>query len=256
MKVEKEWWKGFFDGTYLITDARSVGDPALTRRETDLIEDALGAGKDDSILDLCGGHGRHSLELAKRGYRRLTVLDCSEYLIRVGRRLAREAGADIRFVRADARSSGLEPGGYAAVFIMANSFGYSQDERENMRVLKEARRLLGRSGKIMLDIADAGYVKRNLVPLTWHEAGGDMVVCRERELDGALVKARELVISKKKGLVRDGRYCERLYGAREIRRLLKRAGFQRIFVRDRLSLHGKKADYGFLTSRLVVTATK
>lgn len=256
MSMGKDWWKGFFNEIYLVTDARSVCDPGLTRREIDLVEKFLDLDKRDSILDLCGGHGRHSLELARRGYCNLTVLDFSDYLIKLGRKTAREKGFNVKFVRRDARSTRLKPGNYSIVFIMANSFGYFQSDKENLRILKEIHRLLKKEGRVLLDLTDADYVKNNLKPFSWHEADKDIVVCRNRNLKRNIIKAREVVISKKKGLVRDGYYCERLYTRNRIKRLLKTAGFKDLSVKDDIALHKKKKDYGFLTSRMIVTAAK
>ena len=90
IKVKKDWRKDFFNHIYLITDARSVCDVELTCREIDLLEKTLNLKKTDRILDLFGGQGRHSIELAKRGYRNLSVLDYSNYLINLGKRLARK----------------------------------------------------------------------------------------------------------------------------------------------------------------------
>ena len=256
MKVKKDWWKGFFNETYLITDARSVMDPDLTKREADLVEDLLRLNKSEKILDLCGGHGRHSIELAKRGYKDLTVLDYSDYLIKLGRRTAREIGADVRFICQDARDTKLKKADYATVFIMANSFGYSSSESDNTRLLKETHRVLKSGGRLLLDLADPDYVRENLKPVSWHEASEDIIVCRKRELKNDIIRAREIVVSKKKGLIRDGRYCERLYAEDKISRVLKEIGFKDVAVRKEISLHKKKTDYGFLTSRMVVTAKK
>ncbi len=67
IQVDPDWWKTLFDDIYLLTDARSVCDEEITRREVDLICELLPIRPDHKILDLCGGHGRHSLELAARG---------------------------------------------------------------------------------------------------------------------------------------------------------------------------------------------
>ena len=252
----KDWWKKFFNEIYLITDSRSVCDNDLTRRETELLERILKLDKKDRILDLCGGHGRHCLELAKRGYSDLTVLDLSDYLIKLGKGLAKEARCKVRFVRRDARFSGLKADDYSAIFIMANSFGYFPDEKENSRILKETYRLLKKGGRLLLDMADASHVKNNLKPVSWHEANSDVLVCRQRQLEGDVIKAREIVLSKKKGLLRDGFYCERIYNKNKISRLLKRVGFGAVSVKKGVSLHKQKRDYGFLTSRMFVTAVK
>ena len=63
IRVEPDWWKAIFDEVYLLTDARSVCNDAITQREVDLVCELLPVQAEHRILDLCGGHGRHSLEL-------------------------------------------------------------------------------------------------------------------------------------------------------------------------------------------------
>jgi D-alanine-D-alanine ligase len=255
-RIKKDWWKNFFDEIYLITDSRSVCDSILTSREVDLLEDILHLNRRDKIFDLCGGYGRHSLELAKRGYRDLTVLDYSHYLVRLGKKMAKKAGLNIKFFCRDARNSGLRSNSYSKAFIMANSFGYFSDESENFIILQEMHRLLQVGGRVLLDLADPDYVKRHLRPLSWHEANKDIIVCRKRELQDDIIKAREIVVSKKRGLLRDGFYCERVYTKDKIIQLLKNAGFKDLCVKKNLSLHKKKKDYGLMTTRMFVTAVK
>jgi len=256
IKIEKNWWKGFFNDIYLITDARSVCDETLTVKEVDIAVEMLRLKKHDRILDLCGGYGRHSLELAKRGYRDLSVLDYSDYLVKLGRRLARESGFKIRFYRSDARTTKLSRKTFTAVAIMANSFGYSPRDADNLRILKEAHRLLADKGRLLLDLADPDYVKERLSPVSWHEAKNNIIVCRERELRKDLIKAREVVLSKRDGLIRDKVYCERLYDKNKISLLLRRAGFGNIVVRKRGMVHKKKKDYGLLSARMFVVCEK
>ena len=256
IKVKRDWWKDFFNHIYLITDARSVGNAELTCREIDLLEKTLDLKKTDRILDLFGGQGRHSIELAKRGYRDLTVLDYSSYLINLGKRLAKKINQKINFYQADARLTGLTSSDYSVIIVMSNSFGYFIDERENLKVLKEIYRLLRAKGKLLLDLADPVYVKNNLKPISWHRIGNDFIVFRRREIEDNLVKAQEIVISNKKGLLRNGCYCERLYNKSRIFQMLERVGFKNIKIKSDLSLQRKRQDIGFLTSRMFVTATK
>ena len=255
IKVKKDWWKNFFNQIYLITDARSVDNATLTYREVDLLEKTLNLNKKDRILDLFGGQGRHSIELGKRGYRDLTVLDYSNYLINLGRRLAKKENLKVNFHQADARSTRLKSSNYSVIIVMANSFGYFADEGDNLKVLKEINRLLKTSGRLLIDLANPEYVKNNLKPLSWHRIG-DVLVLREREIRNNLVKAREIVISRNKGLLRDECYCERLYSKERIHQLLKKKGFKNIKIKNNLSLHKERQDYGFLTSRMIVTAVK
>ena len=99
IKVTAEWWKTLFDEVYLITDARSVCNEALTAREVDLISGMIPMQPNQNILDLCGGHGRHSLELCRRGFTHCTVFDFSRTLLRIGARQASQCNLKVEFVQ-------------------------------------------------------------------------------------------------------------------------------------------------------------
>jgi hypothetical protein len=64
------------------------------------------------------------------------------------------------------------------------------------------------------------------------------------------------VLSKKKGLLRDGFYCERIYTAERILKLLKNIGFRNLSIHKNISMHPAKKDYGLLTSRMMVKGKK
>ena len=90
----------------------------------------------------------------------------------------------MRFVRGDARHTGFPGQGFRVIILMASSFGYFIDERENGKILGEAFRLLMPEGSFLLDLPDREYVLENMVPLSWHEAKEEFVVCRRRRLGG------------------------------------------------------------------------
>ena len=256
MKIIPNWWKSFFNEIYLITDARSICNPTLTFHEVDLIEKTLGLNKKDRILDLCGGYGRHCLEFAKRGYLDLTVLDYSDFQIKHGKAAAKKQSLKVKFIRADARANNLKSNYYDAVIIMANSFGYFVKEKENYKILKESGRLLKKGGKLLLDLADPDYIKNNLKPFNWHIANKDIIVLRKREINRNILKAREIVISRNQGILRDGFYYEMVYTKKKIIELIKKAGFINISFKNNLSLHNRKTGYGLLTCRMFISAIK
>lgn len=255
-EINSEWWKDYFDETYLITDARSVCDEEITKREVDCIEKILKLKSDASILDLCGGQGRHAIELGRRRYRTLSVLDYSEYLLDLGRKKAAEENLDIRFLKADARRTDLDAESFDVILVMANSFGYFPDDEQNLSLLSEIRRLLKKRGAALLDLVDPAYMKKNFAESSWHEANDDVIVVRKRSIQGGTIFAREIVLSKAKGLLRDGRYCERLYTPRKIKKLAKRAGFAKVTVKRGFRSHMKTGDFGFLNSRNLVVLKK
>ena len=256
VKINPDWWKTIFDEIYLITDARSVCDEELTSREVDFLEHVQGIEKSSPILDLCGGHGRHSLELCRRGFKDVTVLDYSPFLIDLGRERAQREGLNTKFIQGDARDTGLPDQSYRFIIIMANSFGYFIDEKEDEKVVREALRLLMPGGPLILDLPNREYVLRNFSPQSWHEANEDIVVCRQRTLDKDIILSREVVISKIKGLIRDEKYCTRLYSPEKISGLLRSVGFSSITIQKDFVSHRKKGDYGCMTNRMIVIAQR
>ena len=98
------WYENFFDEWYLkywiqpITHERTV-------REVDAIVRYLEVGPDSKVLDLCCGQGRHSLELARRGYKNVVGLDLSETLLEASQQKAREEGLEVDFIHGDIRTS-------------------------------------------------------------------------------------------------------------------------------------------------------
>jgi D-alanine-D-alanine ligase len=256
MKVNPDWWKTLFDETYLITDARSVCDDELTCREVDMLEQVMEPHKKASIVDLCGGHGRHALELCRRGYEDVTVVDCSQFLIELGAKTAREEELPVAFRERDARETGLPSGRFQYIMVMANSFGYFADPDDDRRFLREVYRLLAPGGSLLLDLANRDFITNGFKPLSWHEADEDVVICRQRVLDHDIIYSRELVLSKKQGLIRDETYCVRLYTPERITDLLLSERFDPVSVKGDYVSHDKIGDCGFLTNRTIVLAKK
>jgi D-alanine-D-alanine ligase len=256
VKINPDWWKILFDEIYLITDARSVCDDELTSREVDMVEARLGLQKSWPIVDLCGGHGRHALELSSRGFQDVTVVDYSGFLIDHGRESAQSKRLATKFVKKDARATGLPSAAFRAAIVMANSFGYFVNAHDDSRFLLEAHRLLTPGGQLLLDLTCKDYITENFKPISWHEADGEIVICREREMEQDMVYSREIVLSKTDGLIRDETYCVRLYSRERITDLLTKLGFSFIKIENNYASHRTNGDYGHLNNRMIVTASK
>ena len=250
------WWQHIFDETYLITDARSVCCPEVTAAEVDMVEATLRLKVEDRILDLCGGQGRHAIELNRRGYRNVTVVDYSQVLLQVGCHDATKVGCSIHFCCGDACEVGLADDSFDVVLVMGNSFGYFKEDSQNQEILREIRRLLKPGGRVLLDLIHSDYARQQFKPSSWHEANEDVVVCRERELLKEGVLVREIVLSKRGGLVRDVTYFARLFQPEELEALLAESGFHRINSAGTMVSQPKVGDYGLLSKRMVVTAHK
>jgi len=254
--VKPDWWKTLFDEVYLMTDARSVCDDDITRREVDAVCKLLSLAKTHNILDLCGGQGRHSLELAKRGFRYCTVLDYSHVLLEHGRSNALKAGLRVDFIQGDATDSGLPDQTYDHVLILGNSLGYLPDSVDDLRIMQEVIRVLKPGGRLLVDVTDGALVREKFNSNAWHEIDDRIFVCRQRQLEEDYIRAREVVICKEQGLMRDQTYAIRLFRSEVLEDMIGKAGFVEISMQRGFSAHEKEGDYGFMNHRLLVTAVK
>ncbi|MEM1769334.1 MAG: methyltransferase domain-containing protein [Nitrososphaerota archaeon] len=255
--VSPDWWKQIFNSLYLKTDGDVVNDPEITKKEVDFFVDILGLKHEDRILDLCCGHGRHSLELARRGFKNVEGLDISHYLIRKARMAAEKEGLKVKFREGDARKLPYPPDSFDVVLILGNSFGYFESIRDDLQVLKEVRRVLRPWGKILIDVADGSYLRENFQKRSWEWIDKSMLVCRERSLSSNKQKliSREVIINVKKGVVADQIYAIRLYDKEMLRELLEKAGFVNITFHGEVTPNSKRMqDLGMMEKRIIVTA--
>ncbi|MDP3181466.1 MAG: methyltransferase domain-containing protein [Desulfobaccales bacterium] len=254
--VSPDWWRELFDEVYLKTDFRSVLDGDVTRGEVDGLIQALELQPQEAILDLCGGHGRHALELARRGYGRVLVVDFSLPLLDIGRAQAKKEGLAVTFLRGDARAVPLARESFTAVALLANSIGYGATCQDDLEILREVWRLLKAGGRLFLEVADPEFVRTHLARQSWHEAPEGLVVCRRRWLTEEHLICRELVLCRSRGLVRDRAYQMRLYQPEELRTYLKEVGFSAIRVAPQNEPDSQPQERGSLSRRLAVTAWK
>lgn len=165
--VPADWWLRVFNPLYLKTDGDVVDDPLVTQKEVDKILEVLNLKKDDKILDLCCGQGRHSLELARRGFTQVEGLDRSHYLNQRGKTESRRQGLPVKFREGDARKLPYATDSFDCVLILGNSFGYFELAHEDVKVIKEVFRVLKPWGRVLIDITDGNYLKQNYLPRSW-----------------------------------------------------------------------------------------
>ncbi len=255
--VQPDWWNRIFNSLYLKTDADVVDDQSITVAEVDLIIQILELHPGDRILDLCCGQGRHSLELARRGFSRLEGLDPSHYLIQKARDQARQTMAGVKFREGDARQLPWAADSFEAVLLLGNSFGYFETLRDDLRVLKEVRRVLKPWGKLLIDIADGEYLRNHYQRRSWEWINKHLFVCRERSLslDRDRLVSREVITHVDKGIIADQFYAERLYTRESLRHLLAEAGFSEVAFPESLVTNSQRAqDLGMMERRIIVTS--
>lgn len=255
--VNPDWWKTIFNSIYLMTDSDVIEDRNITGQEVDLFSEILKLSPEDSILDLCCGQGRHSLELARRGFKYIEGIDRSHYLIQKAKGRAKKEGLDVKFKEGDARKLPYPPDNFDVVMILGNSFGYFETLQDDLRVLKGVFRVLKPWGKLLIDVADGEYLRENFQPRSWEWTGKKYFVCRERSLslDKQHLISRELVTHVERGIIADQFYSVRLYTREKVAELLKTAGFGDVVFHGELSPDSQRnQDLGMMERRIITTA--
>ena len=255
--LPSDWWRNLFNAVYLQTDGDVVENAENTRHDVDLFIKSTGAEPADRILDLCCGQGRHVIELAARGYRRVTGIDRSRYLVRLARRRASQAGLSATFREGDARKVRVPESSFDYVCVMGNSFGYFEQEEEDGTVLASVKRALRSRGVLAMDLADGEWLRANFERRSWEWIDQDQLVCRERSLseDQQRLISREVVVHAERGVIADQFYAERLYARQSIADLLERLGFSEMRFHEGIeSVSDRAQDLGMMARRLFVTA--
>ncbi len=252
-----EWWRKLFNALYVKTDGDVVENNENTRREVDFIIAAAAIQPHSAILDLCCGQGRHCLELARRGFKNVSGVDRSRYLIRLAKKRAQAEGLSVVFKEGDARNPRLQESSFDCVAIMGNSFGYFSNKTDDEKVLTTVGKLLRPSGQLVLDITDGAYMADHFERRSWEWIDEHHFVCRERSLsaDRERLISREVIVHDETGVIADQFYAERLYTRESIAKLLERCGFRNIRHHGNAeSVSDRDQDLGMMARRLLLSA--
>ncbi len=212
------WFRDWFGSEYL--ELYPHRDRAEARRAVALLREAVALGPGARVLDVGCGPGRHLGELGRIGCR-ATGLDLSRRMIEA----ARAAAPGACLVHADMRSLPFRSGGFDVVTSYFTSFGYFDDENDDMSVLSEVRRVLKTGGWYLLDFLNAEEVVANLRAEDRRTVSGLEVVQRRRLVDGGRVIEKSIRIDAG-GSVPAREFLERvrLYRPADLEAMLLRTG--------------------------------
>lgn len=214
------WWEKFFDQYYPEVYANLE---ALTSKEVDGVIKILGLKPKKKILDLCCGYGRHSLELARRGFR-VTGYDLSSYFLQRAKKEADSLKLKIKFIQGDMRKLHFKSE-FDAVINMFTSFGFFQKEKEDFQVLKVINRALNERGLFLLDTINREFVLKNFQRRRWTPKKGFLLL-EDSIFDpfkSRLETTRTLVFENQPR--REYFFSLRLYTLTEMISNLRKAGF-------------------------------
>lgn len=221
---EQPWYVEFFGEDYLRMYA-PVLTPERTEEEVAFIVERLGLPPGSKVLDLCCGHGRHSIPLAQRGYQ-VTGLDLSEVFLEKARADAEQAGVQVRWVHSDMRQVPFEAE-FDAVINIFTAFGYLESDHEDQKVLRQVCKALKPGGLFLIETINRESIMRRLMPydISRHEDG--LLVLNERYFD--LLTSRMAVrvtMIERDGARREYGHALRFYTLTELAHMLEVAGLR------------------------------
>jgi D-alanine-D-alanine ligase len=184
-------------------------------QEIEFLVDLMDLQVENAILDVASGAGRHSLELARRGFTNVTALDLSDQLLGIGQRAAEKVGVFVEFVKGDARAMRFKAQFDAALIVGGGAFGLMETDTENQKILDSAFEALEPGGRVAVSGMSLLYLIRNAKDLSGYDPQTGYMHSTERvQVEG--------------GAVEDLPLAERYYVFPGLKRMMEQSGFRGI----------------------------
>lgn len=226
MREKTPWFSeaaGFFGPEYL-AEYEGLLSLERTQLEVDFLEKALGLQRSDQILDVPCGHGRHSIELAKRGYQ-VTGAELNEFFLNHAQTKAKDSGVRVSWDQVDMRELSYEQE-FDVAINMFTSLGYFATDAEDEQFMAGVYQALRPGGQFLLDFMNRNRVLRDFKANGWEQLPDGSILLIEREyddLEDRMYDRRKRVVG---GEVRDiVTTTLRLYTTKELLVMAERAGF-------------------------------
>lgn len=239
----EDFWRDFYP--YMFSADRF----AAARDEVSRVMTLTGRTS-GSLLDLACGPGRHAVEFAQRGFH-VTGVDRSPFLLDRARENASQAGASVEWVMEDMRLF-LRPGTFDVACNLFTSFGYFEDEQDDLRVLQNLYQSLKNEGVLVIECLGKERLAR-----VWQNAictelaDGSLLVQRPQLLnDWCRIRSEWILI--KNGNARSFSFEHNIYSGRELKDRLLSIGFKEV----RLFGDLQGSPYNLEALRLVAVARK
>jgi 2-polyprenyl-3-methyl-5-hydroxy-6-metoxy-1,4-benzoquinol methylase len=142
----KQWYESLFEnyGKKYDNENFTLG----TIGECDFIEREINFNKSLKIIDIGCGTGRHSIELAKRGYK-VTGIDLSESQLARAKEKAKAQNLQIDFQKHDAKKLLFENEYDLAIMLCEGAFPLMETDEMNYEILRNATNSLKAAGKLI-----------------------------------------------------------------------------------------------------------
>jgi 2-polyprenyl-3-methyl-5-hydroxy-6-metoxy-1,4-benzoquinol methylase len=225
--MEKQWYETLFEN-YSKSYEKEVFTQG-TLQEVGFIEQEITHNKSKLILDVGCGTGRHSIELARRGYN-VTGFDLSEDQLARARENATKVNVSIEFFKQDARSFNFNGKYDVAIMLCEGSFSLMETDEMNFAILQNIFKSLKPGGKLIFTTLNGlfplfhsvkDFMVANMTSGSMTALSFDLMTFRDYN---------EYIINDDHGKPRVLHCNERYYVPSEITWLLKSIGFKEIEI--------------------------
>lgn len=219
------WYEQAFGKNYLEVYAHRTNEQAIA--EVEFANKHLQFKKNQVILDLCCGAGRHSFVMAPM-VKTVVAFDLSLDLLQcaVKENLSKKC-PNIYWQKGDSRNLSFS-NSFDTVVCFFNSFGYFEEESENIQVIRNVFNALKPKGKLLFDIMNKPFIVNNLKPQT-EKSINQFIVQESRKIcSNGLRVEKEVRIFEGCNIVNEYRESVRMYTKEELLNLFSLAGFTSI----------------------------
>jgi 2-polyprenyl-3-methyl-5-hydroxy-6-metoxy-1,4-benzoquinol methylase len=215
--VDRREWKAFFEGQAATYEQNAFTQH--TKAEVDFFLSAYALPRKSSILDVGCGTGRHSIELARRGYR-LTGIDLSPAMLDIARANSATDGVEVEWIEADATSFALDRRFDAAICLCEGGVGLIERgedaEQHDLSIFKNIAACLKPGAPFLLTAMNGYAIVRQMK---------DELIAEGRFDPATMIASYDDIWDLPSGQV-PMRVYERLFIPPEIVKMLQTAGFQ------------------------------
>ena len=203
-----------------------------------------------AVLDLCCGPGRHSISLARRGFK-VTAVDRTPIYLEMGKKKALSDRLDIEFVLQDMISF-KRPNSFDLALSLWTSFGFFDRKEDDVLVLDNIFQSLKSGGIFFIDLFGKETLAEDFQPTTSEELADGSILMQRHEIFDNWTRIKNEWTIIKNNTSKSYTFHHTLYSGQELMDRLERVGF----IDIRLFGDFEGNEYGLDAPRLIAVAQK
>lgn len=215
-----EWFKDWFASEEYL-QVYSHRDKEEAKLLIEFILKGISIPKRAFVLDAACGAGRHTKIFLEKNYK-IVGFDLSKTLLKIAKESLTRKSFNSAFVNADLRRVCFKQK-FDLIINLFTSFGYFNDDSENLQFIKDAFSMLKNNGYYIFDYLNPVYVKNNLVPFSKSIKNKREIIEERKIIDGRVEKT---ITIKSDSETKKYKESVKLYSYNQIENMFSNIGFK------------------------------